>query len=382
MTLAGKHILLGISGGIAAYKIPYLIRSLKKSGADVKVCCTHEALEFVTELTLRTLSGHPVYSDVFAAVNSHSTEHISLPDWADLMLIAPATANVLCKCAHGIADDALTTTYSAFRSRGPVLFAPAMNTAMYENPATQEAIRLLGDDVLPTASGELACGTSGPGRMLEPEQLHETIISRLTPKTLLGKHILITAGPTIERLDPVRFISNFSTGKMGLALATECRRRGAEVTLVKGQLSADEMLAQAQAAWQTADIAILCAAVADYRPADYSEQKIKKLHVSNEADTPTLRLIENPDIAATLGAQKRLDQMLIGFALETQNGIENARAKMARKHLDAIVLNTPSDKTGFGTDTNEVTILQEGKTTHLPLATKEQIAQQIIETLL
>ena len=381
MNLQGKHILLGISGGIAAYKIPFLIRLLRAEGAEVRVCCSPHALEFVTELTLRTLSGYPVYSDVFAAVNAHATEHISLPDWADLMLVAPATADILCKCASGVADCALTTTYSAFRTRGPVLFAPAMNTAMYDNPATQDAIARLAcanTKVLPTDDGPLACGTSGPGRMLQPEALLEAIFSALTPKTLAGRHILITAGPTIERLDPVRYISNFSTGKMGLALAAECRRRGADVTLVMGQLSAAQMLDRCVAAWPSCDTAILCAAVADYRPAEYSDTKIKK--VPGASDHLSLPLVLNPDIAATLGASKRPDQRLIGFALETNNGPENALLKLRAKHLDAIVLNTPSATTGFGTDTNAVTIIAaNGHEKKLPLASKQEIASGILD---
>ena len=236
MTLAGKHILVGISGGIAAYKIPELIRLLKKAGADVQVATTKHALEFVTSLTLQTLSGHKVYSDVFAAINEHSTEHISLPDWADLMIVAPATANVIGKMAHGIADDALTTTFAAMRK--PVVIAPAMNTNMYESPATQEAIRMLSqwDNVtmLDAASGELACGTTGKGRMQEVDTLMAAIEYALTPKTLTNKHVLITAGPTQEAIDPVRYISNASTGKMGYALVRSCLCRGAKVTLVSG----------------------------------------------------------------------------------------------------------------------------------------------------
>lgn len=226
-----KHILIGISGGIAAYKIPELIRLLRKAGADVRITTTANGLQFVTPLTLQTLSGYPVYSDVFASANPHSTEHISLPDWADLMVVAPATANVLAKMANGIADDALTTTFCAMRK--PVVIAPAMNDKMYANPATQRAIRTLAawDNItmLDCAEGELACGTSGKGRMQEVDYIAEAIYSALTPKDLLGKRVLITAGPTQEALDPVRFLSNYSTGKMGYALAADCLRRGAEV---------------------------------------------------------------------------------------------------------------------------------------------------------
>ena len=236
MNLAGKHILVGISGGIAAYKIPELIRLLKKAGADVQVTTTKNALEFVTSLTLQTVSGHKVYSDVFAAINEHSTEHISLPDWADLMIIAPATANVLGKMAHGIADDALTTTFAAMRK--PVVIAPAMNDKMYLSHATQQAIRTLSEweniTMLDCAEGPLACGTTGKGRMQEIEVLAAAVEYALTKKTLAGKHVLITAGPTQEAIDPVRYISNASTGKMGFALVQACLKRGAEVTLISG----------------------------------------------------------------------------------------------------------------------------------------------------
>ena len=387
--LQGKHIVVGITGGIAAYKIPELIRLLRKAGAEVKVTTTKHGLEFVTELTLQTLSGHKVYSDVFAAINDHSTEHISLPEWADLMLIAPATANVLGKMAHGIADDALTTTFAAMRK--PVLIAPAMNTNMYYSPATQQAMQTLRTwkniTLLDVAEGELACGTSGPGRMQEVETIFEAAIAALTPKTLAGRHIVITAGPTIERLDPVRYISNFSTGKMGRALADECRRRGAEVTLIMGQISAREMCEKTVEAFQSADTAILCAAVADYRPAAEAPEKIKK---TADTESMTLTLVENPDIAATLGRMKQKGQRLIGFALETEHEQQNALGKMQRKNLDAIVLNSLRDSgAGFGTDTNKVTIFRR-KPKHpdfsenpekldLPLMSKAEVAQKIID---
>lgn len=380
--LQGKHILVGISGGIAAYKIPVLIRLLRKAGAEVKVTTTKHALEFVTELTLQTLSGHRIYTDVFAAINEHSTEHISLPEWADMMLIAPATANILGKMAAGIADDALTTTFAALRK--PVVIAPAMNTGMYLSPATQEAMAKLAQweniTILPPAEGELACGTSGPGRMPEPEELLEAVERVFYPQDLKGRKIMITAGPTIEKLDPVRYISNFSTGKMGRALALECERRGAEVTLIIGKLSAREMCEQAMAAWPACDTAILCAAVADYRPESVADTKIKK-QVGQEGYT--LSLVENPDIAATLGSVKRADQRLIGFALETDHEEENALRKMAKKNLDAIVLNSLQDAgAGFGTDTNKVTIYtRDGQKKELPLALKQEVAQMIIDSI-
>jgi len=380
--LNGKHILIGISGGIAAYKIPELIRLLTKAGADVRVTTTTNALEFVTETTLRTLSGHTIYSDVFASVNAHATEHISLPDWADIMLIAPATANVLGKLAHGIADDALTTTFAAMRK--PVVIAPAMNDKMLLNPATQQAIQILSQweniTMLDCTEGPLACGTNGKGRMQEIDVLMEEVEKVFTQKTLLGKHILITAGPTIEKIDPVRYISNFSTGKMGHALAIECRRRGAEVTLIMGQLSAQDMCKQAQEVWPKTDIAILAAAVADYRPQTEASQKIKK---QIGTSTMTLNLVENPDIAATLGKTKKAGQLLIGFALETENEISNAEKKLQKKNLDMIVLNSLNDQgAGFGCDTNKVTLIYpNGAQKNYPLLSKEAVASVILDNI-
>ncbi|MCQ2342090.1 MAG: bifunctional phosphopantothenoylcysteine decarboxylase/phosphopantothenate--cysteine ligase CoaBC [Paludibacteraceae bacterium] len=380
--LEGKHILIGISGGIAAYKIPELIRLLVKAGADVRVTTTANALQFVTETTLRTLSGHTVYSDVFASVNAHATEHISLPSWADLMLVAPATANVLGKMANGIADDALTTTFAAMRK--PVIIAPAMNDNMYNSPATQQCMRQLGtwDNVtmLDCAEGPLACGTSGKGRMQEPEYLLEQIYAAFTPKTLSGKKIVITAGPTIEKLDPVRYLSNFSTGKMGRAIAQECTRRGAQVTLIMGNMSAREMCDKAVAAFADADCAILAAAVADFRPESEAGCKIKKHDDSNQL---TLQLVENPDIAATLGKIKKPAQQLIGFALETDHEIENARHKMGKKNLDMIVLNSLQDPgAGFGYDTNKVTLLfNDGTQKNYPLLSKEAVAGIILDNI-
>lgn len=380
--LHGKHILLGISGGIAAYKIPELIRLLIKAGGEVRVTTTPNALQFVTDTTLRTLSGHTVYSDVFASVNAHATEHISLPDWADLMLIAPATADVLGKMAHCIADDALTTTFAAMRK--PVIIAPAMNDKMYASPATQQAMQTLSEweniTMLDCAEGPLACGTTGKGRMQEIEVLLEAVYTAFTPKTLLGKHVLITSGPTIERLDPVRYISNFSTGKMGRALAIECQRRGAQVTLIAGQLSAREMCRQTQEAFPTADLTILAAAVADYRPLTEEEHKIKKQPGSTQM---TLTLTENPDIAATLSAGKQPHQIMVGFALETDNELANAQSKLERKGLDMIVLNSLQDAgAGFGYDTNKVTLLfKNGTKKDYPLLSKEVVARVILDNI-
>lgn len=402
MNLAGKHILVGISGGIAAYKIPELIRLLKKAGADVQVTTTKNALEFVTSLTLQTVSGHKVYSDVFAAINEHSTEHISLPDWADMMLIAPATANVLCKMAHGIADDALTTTFAAMRK--PVVIAPAMNTNMYESPATQEAIRTLSQwdniTMLDAASGELACGTIGKGRMQEVDVLVAAAEYALTPKTMAGKHVVITAGPTQEAIDPVRYISNASTGKMGYSLVRACLNRGAEVTLVSGPthlslkawqqfcplrvenvVSSAAMCEATVAAFEQADIAILCAAVADFTPCTTADKKIKK---QPGQDGMVVELKTTTDIAATLGASKQAHQRLVGFALETHDEQANALRKLQSKNLDMIVLNSLQDPgAGFGVDTNKVTLFfADGTKKDLPLLLKQEVADVIVESIL
>ncbi len=404
--LQGKHILVGISGGIAAYKIPELIRLLRKAGAEVRVATTKNALEFVTELTLQTLSGYKVYSDVFAAINTHSTEHISLPDWADLMIIAPATANVLGKMANGIADDALTTTFCAMRK--PVVIAPAMNDKMYQCPATQEAMRHLSgwDNItmLDCAEGELACGTSGRGRMQEPAALLEAVYYALTEKALSGKRVLITAGPTQEKIDPVRYISNYSTGKMGYALARECYRRGAEVVLVSGPTqctlpcveyqgkptpmlrkvsvgSAQDMYEACLQEFDHCDITILCAAVADFMPETTANQKIKK---QPGQDTLCLTLKKTHDIAATLGQRKKANQTIVGFALETHNEEANAIHKMESKGLDMIVLNSLQDAgAGFACDTNKVTIYyKDGHHTAYPLASKAQVAGEIIQCIM
>lgn len=403
--LKGKHIVVGISGGIAAYKIPEMIRLLKKAGAEVKVTTTHHALEFVTELTLRTLSGNPVYSDVFAAINTHSTEHISLPDWADAMIIAPATANVLGKFASGIADDALTTTFAAMRK--PVLIAPAMNDKMYAGEATRAAMQALAQRpnilMLDAAEGELACGSNGKGRMQEPEQIMAAADYMLTDKDLIGQHILITAGPTQEPLDPVRYLSNYSTGKMGYALARQAYRRGARVTLISGPTNlpaeqgvstfiptqgietisvktAEDMYHACLHHWNEADTAILCAAVADFTPHEVAGEKIKK---APGQQTFSLLMDLTHDIAAALGQTKQARQQLIGFALETQNETANALHKLESKHLDMIVLNSLRNPgAGFGCDTNIVTLIkQDGTQKNCPLLSKEAVADIILTEL-
>ena len=406
MALQGKHILVGISGGIAAYKIPELIRGLVKAGAEVRVATTRHALEFVTELTLQTVSGHPVYSDVFAAINAHATEHISLPEWCDAMIVAPATANVVAKMAAGIADDALTTTICSCVARKPIVIAPAMNDKMWENPATQHAVETIRGweniRVIEPAEGPLACGVVGKGRMPEVEELQEALAYALTPQTLAGQRILITAGGTQEPIDPVRFISNYSTGKMGVALAQACARRGADVTMVCGAmsatprnpfgaihridaLSAQDMYEACIAQWPRMNSAILCAAVADFTPCEKAKEKIKKDSGFRIQDSGLfLPLKETADIAKALGQSKRPDQKLIGFALETQHEKENALHKMERKNLDAIVLNSLRDKgAGFGVDTNRVTVLRaDGNSLELPLLSKEETANEIIRYLL
>lgn len=392
-----KKIIVGITGGIAAYKIPQLIRLFAKNGDEVKVVATKNALQFVTELTLETVSGNAVYSDVFAPRNEYSTEHIALADWADMIVVAPATANIIGKFASGIADDALSTLLLAFAK--DIVVCPAMNTNMYNSPVVQENLNCLKDkgvNILSPAEGELACGTSGVGRMPEPEAIFEFVNGIFDKKlTLGGKTFLVTAGPTYERIDSVRFIGNFSTGKMGFAVAEELAERGAKVILVAGPTSltakyrnikqinvesAREMYAAATENFGSCDAAILSAAVADYRPENVADHKIKKT-----ADTETLdiHLVQNPDILATLGKMKTGRQLLVGFALETDNELENAKSKLARKNLDMIVLNSLKDKgAGFGHDTNKVTIITaDGTVTEGTLKSKAAVAKDIADRM-
>mgnify|MGYP002622934647 CR=1 FL=1 len=391
--LQGKHIVLGISGGIAAYKTPELVRLLTKQGAQVRVCCTQNALQFVTVTTLQTLSNYPVYTDVFAPHRAHETEHISLPDWADLMVVAPATANSIGKFANGIADDALSTTFLAMLR--PTLVVPAMNSNMLSHPATEANLLRLNSfehvTVMESAEGWLACGATGKGRMPEPEQIVEQIERLLAPKPLQGKRVLITAGPTQEKIDPVRFISNYSSGKMGYALAKQCQLLGADVTLVSGPTNltfsgrtisvttAEQMYRAATENFTTADLTILCAAVADFRPLCQATEKIKR-----GQDNMSIVFCPNKDIAKELGSRKVKGQVLVGFALETTNEKENALNKLSKKNLDAIVLNSLQDAgAGFQTDTNKVSIFfADGKQTELPLQTKQATAADIINTIL
>ncbi len=399
MSLQGKHIVIGISGGIAAYKIPSLIRLCIKAGAEVKVITTTNALHFVAPLTLETLSHNKVYSDVFAPTNDHSTEHISLAQWADLMVVAPATANIIAKFANGIADDALSTQFLACTA--PVIIAPAMNTQMLHHPATQHNLAQLSTfdniRIIKTTEGDLACGQTGDGRMAEPEDIFNHIEQALTPQDLAGKRVMITAGPTREQIDPVRYISNFSTGKMGYALAAECAKRGAEVVVISGPtsininyqgirvvkvISAHEMYDAAIQHFGHCDIAILCAAVADYRPLNISPVKIKCERNNPEADL-CINLTATPDIAAELGKHKTT-QTIVGFALETNDEESNAIDKMRRKNLDFIVLNSLNNEgAGFGYDTNQITIFyHSGQRWDFELKTKSEVAKDIINTIL
>lgn len=394
-------IIVGITGGIAAYKAPLLVRLLRKEGHEVKCVATEHALQFVTPLTLETVSGNKLYADLFASDNDHSTEHISLKDWGDLMVVAPATANIIGKMASGIGDDALSTLLLSF-SRKPIVLAPAMNTQMWECPAVQrniEYLRSIGVHIINPAEGELACGTSGTGRMAEPEVIVEEIekypsAAANSPFSILNsqfKRVLVTAGPTYERIDSVRFIGNYSSGKMGFALAEALARRGAQVELVTGPTalkcqnplihrtdveSAREMYAAATSLFGSCQAAILSAAVADYRPEQAADHKLKK----QGSKGMTLTLVQNPDILATLGKMKQPSQRLIGFALETDNEEHNARVKLEKKNLDYIVLNSLRDAgAGFGVDTNRVTIIgRDGTTYSTPLMSKSQVADEII----
>lgn len=383
-------ILLGITGGIAAYKTPQLVRLLVKKGHNVRVILTEKAKDFVTPLTLSTLSKEPVLSD-FATIDGEWNSHVALAQWADLLLIAPATANTIAKMASGQCDNLLLATY--FSAKKPVWVAPAMDLDMYAHPTvTENFIKLerFGNHIIPATYGELASGLVGQGRMAEPEDIVasiETALQETLP--LKDKKILITAGPTYQAIDPVRFIGNFSTGKMGIAIANEAVRQGAEVHLVLGPsaeknidnkihlhrvVSAQQMYEAAVAQFETCDMAILAAAVADYTPAEVAAQKIKK-----KGDKLTLTLIPTIDIIASLGKLKTT-QKLIGFALETENEVENAQLKLQKKNLDAIVLNSLRDKgAGFGTDTNKITFITAQQLQEFPLKHKEAVAKDILQ---
>ena len=397
--LKGKNIILGISGGIAAYKSVVLLRLLVKAGAQVQVIITPNGKEFITPVTLSSLSGRPVISEFFTANTGEWHSHVDLGLWADVMVIAPATASTIAKMATGVADNMLVTSYLS--ARAPVFIAPAMDLDMMAHPTTARNLATLAADgvhIIEPETGELASHLVGRGRMEEPEKIVEVLeafFASRADRSLAGKKVMITAGPTYERIDPVRFIGNFSTGKMGYALADEAARRGAAVTIVSGPVdvkpteqginvikveSARQMLAACESVFADCDIAIMAAAVADYAPREFHDKKIKREH----SDFESIELVKNPDIAATLGKSKRAGQKLIGFALETDNGEANAREKLARKNLDAIVLNSLSDPgAGFGTDTNKVTIISadSAEPQVFALKSKAEVAKDIFDSI-
>lgn len=394
--LKGKHIILGISGGIAAYKAVSLLRLFVKAGADVQVVITPAGKEFITPVTLSALSGHPVISEFFTANTGSWNSHVDLGLWADAVVIAPATASTIAKMANGVADNMLITTYLS--AKAPVFVAPAMDLDMFAHPSTQrnlDWLRSYGNHIIEPASGELASHLIGKGRMEEPEQIFKVVADFLNRrKDMEGKKVMITAGPTYEKIDPVRFIGNYSSGKMGYALAEECAERGAEVVLISGPVSikahhpsikvvsvesAQQMHDAALSAFADSDAAIMCAAVADYAPVVVAEKKIKR----EKDDIPVIELKKNPDIAAALGKNKKPGQMLVGFALETDNEMANAQSKLERKNLDMIVLNSLADKqAGFGVDTNKVTIIEKDGTVHsYEVKPKKEVAADIVDLI-
>ncbi len=395
--LKNKHIVVAITGSIAAYKAAYLVRALIKKGAEVQVVITPAGKEFISPVTLSTLTGRPVVSEFFAANDGTWHSHVELGLWADLMIIAPATAASIGKMANGIADNMMITTYLSMKA--PVFIAPAMDLDMFSHPSTRKNIELLksyGNQIIEPASGFLASKLEGKGRMEEPDKIIAYIEDYLASKNdLAHKKILITAGPTYEKLDPVRYIGNYSSGKMGFALAEACAGRGAEVILVTGPVqlktghpniqridveSADEMYEATIPLFADRDITILCAAVADYKPASRTKEKIKR----KESEDITLKLVPNKDIAAALGKIKKENQTLIGFALETHNEESNAKAKLEKKNLDFIVLNSLQDKgAGFQTDTNKVSIIEKnGNKTDFDIKSKPDVANDIINYFL
>ena len=393
MRLAGRRVLLGVSGGIAAYKAPLVLRLLQEEGAEVRVVRTASASRFVTDATLSALSGHPVHGDLFAAGDEFPVLHVGLAKWAELLLVAPATANLLGKMAAGIADDLLTTVCLA--TTAPVLLAPAMEEEMLEHPRVQaNAARLRAGGVgwIEPESGYLASGASGRGRMASPERILQAAVSRLTGGSggdLEGRGILVTAGPTVEDLDPVRYLGNRSSGKMGFALARRARQRGAEVHLVSGPTdlappegvrttfvrSAADMLGACEEAFAASDAALMAAAVSDYRPRSVSEEKLRRT-----GGEVRLELVENPDIAAALGARKG-NRVLVVFALETEDGEGRAREKGERKKADFVVLNDlRAPGAGFGGDTNVVTILEADRAPErLPRLSKLEVADRLLD---
>lgn len=395
--LKSKHIILGITGGIAAYKSVYLLRLLVKAGAEVQVVITPSGREFITPVTLSSLSGKPVISEFFTANTGQWNSHVDLGLWADAMVIAPATASTIGKMANGIADNMLVTTYLSAKEQ--VFVAPAMDLDMWAHPSTQRNVATLradGVEIVEPGSGELASHLCGKGRMAEPEQIVEALeqwfLRHDTTLPLKGKRILITAGPTYENIDPVRFIGNHSSGKMGYALAAACREQGAEVVLVSGPVSlpapagvervsvtsAGEMLEASRRAFAGCHAAIFCAAVADYAPAVVAESKIKR----EGAEIMCIELKRNPDIAASLSKEKG-KRLTVGFALETDNGADNARRKLEVKNLDWVVLNRLGDPgAGFGVDTNSVTLFSRGgEELSFPVKSKQEVARDIVATV-
>ena len=392
--LKGKKIILGVTGSIAAYKSAQIIRLLVKEGAEVKVIMTSLAKEFITPLTLATLAKNPILVDFFDPTNGDWNSHVDLGLWADAYLIAPATANSIAKMATGVADNLLLTTYLS--AKCPVFVAPAMDLDMLAHPATQHNIEMLksvGNHIIEPASGELASGLEGKGRMEEPETIVRFMDDFFTEKPLSGKNILITAGPTYEKIDPVRFVGNYSTGKMGFALAEVCAKQGANVCLVSGPVqlktkhsnieridveSASEMYEAVTNRFYSMDGAILCAAVADFTPIKSAENKLKR-----EKENLSLELKPTQDIAASLGEMKMESQFLVGFALETNNEETNAISKMERKNFDFIVLNSLNDaQAGFGYNTNKVSILhRSGTKNEFELKDKKQVAEDIVNEI-
>ena len=392
--LRNKHIVLGITGSIAAYKACLIIRGLIKQGAEVQVVITPAGREFITPITLSTLTQKPVICDFFNHQDGTWNSHVDLGLWADAMLIAPATASTIGKMAHGVADNMLITTYLSMKA--PVFIAPAMDLDMYAHPSTQENLQLLskrGNHIIEPGTGFLASKLEGKGRMQEPEEIVRTLDEYFSQsQELKGKRVLITAGPTYEKIDPVRFIGNYSSGKMGFALAEECARRGAEVELVSGPVSlqihhpsvhrtnvesAEEMFHAATERFTQADIAILCAAVADFTPTQVAGTKIKR-----EGEELMLHLSPTHDIAQCLGTMKRDGQIMIGFALETNDEEAHAKDKLKRKNLDFIVMNSLQDKgAGFRHDTNKVTIIDAQGKTEYPLKDKKEVAEDIVNRI-
>ncbi|MBR4368998.1 MAG: bifunctional phosphopantothenoylcysteine decarboxylase/phosphopantothenate--cysteine ligase CoaBC [Prevotella sp.] len=396
--LNGKKIVLGITGSIAAYKACLIIRGLIKKGAEVQVVITPAGKEFITPITLSALTHKPVVSEFFSQRDGTWNSHVDLGLWADAMLIAPCTASTLGKMAHGVADNMLITTYLSMKA--PVFIAPAMDLDMYRHPSTQQNIEQLkqyGNHFIEPASGFLASGLEGKGRMEEPEQIIEYLeqffanTHHPTPNTLAGKHVLITAGPTYEKIDPVRFIGNYSSGKMGFALAEECLQRGAQVTLVAGPVSlscsegirridvesCQQMYEATTNTFPTADVAILCAAVADFQPEQVADQKIKR----KDQDL-VIRLKPTHDIAAAVGQMKRDDQRIVAFALETNDEEQNARLKLQKKNADMIVLNsTRIPGTTFRSDDNQITIISKHHQKAFDKKPKAEVAKDIIDEL-